>query len=420
MLTRRKFVSGALAFPFISKGLAAGADPRFAKSVIEIWLWGGPSQLETFDPKPLAPHDYSNDLKSIPTKIKGMELHEWLPRLANCADLFSVVRSLTHPHFGHETATYLMQTGRMPGGGDVCPAIGAVVAMEKSKTYRGDLPPFVILTQAKGRFSEVGFLGEKYAPLVTGGNPNAARFIVDGIVPPGGMAISEVEKRFELASRLDTFGRAAPDAAFTQAGEMARKVIYGSAAKTFDLSQESDATRTRYGRTQLGQSCLAARRLVEYGVPYITINVPGWDSHKRHFETIKQRTAELDTALSALLEDLRAKGLLETTIVWASGEFGRKPHVDWEAPWNGGRNHWASCFSALIAGGGFAGGRVVGASDELGEHPAARPVSPTDFLGSIYERCGINPDGPLENSAGKTMTVLPPASAQGRLHELYT
>ena len=158
-----------------------------AKSVIELWLWGGPSQLETFDPKPNASPDYNNGLKAIDTVVPGMQVHEWWPNLAKCANLCSFIRSMTHPHFGHETATYLMQTGRNPGGGDVYPAIGAVVAMMKSKTYSGDLPPFVILTGAKGRFSEVGFLGDQYAPLVTGGNPNTPKFVVDGFVPPGGL-----------------------------------------------------------------------------------------------------------------------------------------------------------------------------------------------------------------------------------------
>ena len=148
-----------------------------AKSVIELWLWGGPSQLETFDPKPDAPADYNNGLKAIPTNAPGLAIHEWWPNLAACGHLYSVIRSMTHPHFGHETATYLMQTGRNPGGGTVFPAIGTVTAMMKTRdgTYRGDLPPAVILTAAKGRFSEVGFLGDRYAPLVTGGNPNDGR-----------------------------------------------------------------------------------------------------------------------------------------------------------------------------------------------------------------------------------------------------
>ena len=393
-----------------------------AKSVIELWLWGGPSQLETFDPKPDAPVDYNNGLKAIPTNVKGMTVHQWWPELAKCGHLYSLIRSMTHPHFGHETATYLMQTGRNPGGGDVYPAIGAVTAMMKEKEYSGDLPPFVILTSAKGRFSEVGFLGDRYAPLVTGGNPTQARFVVDGIVPPGGLSHEEIARRFDLLSAVDSFRTDAKGMFddFDAAGTAARKIIEGSAAKTFDLAQETPETRDRYGRTWIGQSLLAARRLVEYGVPYITVNMSGWDSHKRHFETMERRTADTDRALAALLTDLDARKLLDTTVVWVSGEFGRTTKIDRDPPWNGGRNHYPRCFSALVAGGGFKGGCVVGESDATASKVVQRPVSPVDFLGSIYERCGIDPDGPMPNNAGKKLTILPPESKTGgRLREIY-
>ena len=386
-----------------------------ARTVLEIWLWGGPSQLETFDPKPDAPAAYNNGLKAIDTNA-GFQIHEWMPRLAACADLFSVIRSMTHPHAGHETATYLMQTGRNPGGGVVYPAIGATISSLKAKDYAGDLPPYVILTQAKGRFSETGFLGDACAPLVTGGNPNAPKFVVDGIVPPGGLSESAVNRRFALAARLD---RLPPDPAFDAAGEAARKLITGSAAQVFDLSRESKATRERYGRTPFGQSLLAARRLVEYGVPYISVNHPGWDSHKRHFQTMKRTTGEVDQALAALLTDLRDRKLLASTLVWMSGEFGRAPKISREPPWDGGRNHWAHCFSALVAGGGFRGGVALGASDETGSYVKERPVTPADFLGSICERAGIDPDGPLPNPQGLKLPVMPPPSEAGRLKELY-
>ncbi len=395
-----------------------------AKSIIEIWQWGGPSHLETFDPKPQASRDYNGGLKAIPTNVPGLELSEWWPELAKCADLYSVVRSLTHNQFGHESATYLMQTGRLPGGGLVCPAIGAVLSQAMKKDYHGDLPPYVILTRAKGRFSEVGFLGPAAAPLVTGGQPNAARFAVDGIVPPDGVPPEASRRRFDLLAELDSWkptrgGNVARAKAFDQAGVEARRIAEGNAAKVFDLSLETEEMRNRYGRTEIGQTLLAARRLVEYGVPYITLNIPGWDSHKRHFETMKRKTGELDRALAALLTDLKAKQLLDSTLVWMSGEFGRTPKIGWEAPWLGGRGHYARCFSALLAGGGFKGGCVVGESDETASVPVKRPVSPQDFLGSIYERAGVDPDGPLANPAGHKLTVLPPPSKEGRLRELY-
>lgn len=395
-----------------------------AKSVIEIWLWGGPSQLESFDPKPKASRDYNGGLKAIPTNVPGIEIHEWWPNLAKCAHLYSLVRTLTHAHFGHETAAYLMQTGRLPGGGLVCPAIGAVISQAKKKDYHGDLPPYVILTRAKGRFSEVGFLGDAAAPLVTGGKPNSARFAVDGIVPPDGVTPEINQARYDLLAELDTWRpqqqvNRALAASFDQAGLEARRLAEGDAAKVFNLSLEKPEIRDRYGKTEIGQSLLAARRLVEYGIPYITVNSAGWDTHKRHFETAKRRMVELDQAVAALLTDLKEKNLLDSTIVWMCGEFGRTPKVGWEAPWLGGRGHYARCFSALVAGGGFKGGCVVGESDETASKPVKRPVSPQDFLGSIYERAGLDPDGPLVNSSGHKLTILPPASKEGRLREIY-
>ena len=397
---------------------------KAAKSVVEIWQWGGPSHLETFDPKPKASRDYNGGLKAIPTNVPGIEIHEWWPELAKCADLYSIIRTMTHTQFGHESAAYLMQTGRLPGSGVVCPAIGAVVSLAKRGGYSGDLPPYVILTRAKGRFSEVGFLGDEAAPLVTGGQPNSARFAVNGIVPPEGITEKISKERFDLLAQLDTWrpqggANAAKAAAFDAAGAEARRISEGNAAKVFDLSEEPAELRGEYGRTEIGQSLLAARRLVEYGVPYVTVNSPGWDSHKRHFETMKRRSNDTDKAVAAFLRDLAARKLLDTTVVWMSGEFGRTPKVGWEAPWNGGRGHYARCFSALVAGGGFKGGCVVGESDETASAPVSRPVAPQDFLGSIYELCGIDPDGPMPNSKGKKMSVLPPQSEAGRLREIY-
>ena len=397
---------------------------KAAKSVVEIWQWGGPSHLESFDPKPKASRDYNGGLKAIPTNVPGMEIHEWWPELAKCANLYSVIRTMTHSQFGHESAAYLMQTGRLPGGGEVYPAIGAVLSLAKKSSYSGDLPPYVILTRAKGRFSEVGFLGDEAAPLVTGGRPNSARFVVDGIVPPEGISAKTVQERFDLLAQLDSWrpkggANAAKASAFDKAGIEARHISEGDAAKVFDLAQEPAELRDDYGRTEIGQSLLAARRLVEYGVPYITVNSPGWDSHKRHFETMKRHSNDMDKAVAAFLRDLAARKLLDSTVVWMSGEFGRTPKVGWEAPWNGGRGHYAKCFSALVAGGGFKGGCVVGESDETASAPVSRPVAPQDFLGSIYELCGVDPDGRMPNSRGKKMTVLPPQSEAGRLREIY-
>jgi len=391
-----------------------------ARSVIEIWQNGGPSHLESFDPKPNAPKDYNDGLKSIKTNI-GTEIHEWLPNLAKCADVYSVVRTLTHPFFGHEKAAYLMQTGHAPGGALTYPAIGTILSSMMKTDYAGDLPPFVILTQGKGRFSDVGFLGDAYAPLITGGNPAAKVFEVDGIVPPGGLTRKQIDERFEKSILMDHL-RLPKNASFDKAGELARSIIRGKAAETFDLTREKKETRERYGMNYFGQRLLAARRLVEYGIPYVSVYFGFWDSHKRHFESMKRPTAEMDQAVAALLLDLKERNLLDSTLVWMCGEFGRVPKIDRQPPWNNGRNHYPLCFSAMLAGGGIRGGKVVGVSDDLGEHPKDRPVTPQEFLGSISELAGVDPEGHLDNPKGIDLNVMPlpkDKPGHGRLTELY-
>ena len=180
--------------------------------------------------------------------------------------------------------------------------------------------------------------------------------------------------------------------------------------------------RDRYGRNTFGQSCLMARRLVEHGVPYITINYTGWDTHKQHFEAMRRKLPEMDQGMATLFQDLHERGLLDSTIVWWSGEFGRGPKVQWEPPWNGGRSHYGKCFSAVVGGGGFKGGHVVGASDEKGMEVAERPVYPVDIIGSMYELLGIDPEGELPNSRGLEAYVLPSEEEDpdrgGRLYEI--
>lgn len=407
----------------VSASAAETPVVKGAKSVIEIWLWGGPSHLDTFDPKPDAGNDYHGGYKAIPTSVPGMQLSEFLPKLAQQADKFSLVRSMTHGNNGHETATYLMQTGREPGG-KVYPSIGAVIGMMKGYDhgYKGKIPPYVVIPVAKGRFSEIGFLNPRYKPLVTGGDPNAQVFAVEGIVNPALSREQHMMNR-EFLNDIDSLGAfsgAGVDfSRFDTAGKEAYELIAGDAGDVFDLSKEPNEVRDRYGRNSFGQSCLVARRLVEAGVPYITINSPGWDSHKRIFLVMNQKLPQLDQGLAALLEDLSDRGLLESTIVWCSGEFGRQPKLSHESPWNGGRQHYGKCFSALVAGGGFKGGMVVGESDDKGENPKTRPVYPQDFLGSIYELAGINPDMKMPNPMGEDISIMPPQSESGRLKELY-
>jgi hypothetical protein len=399
------------------------AAPR-AKSVIEIWLWGGASHLDTFDPKPEAGRAYCGPLdKPLATTIDGLRVSELLPSLAKQAAHYSLIRSMTHGNNSHETGTYIVQTGRQPDR-FVYPSMGALVSLFKGYDhgYRGQIPPYVVLTHPQGRFSEAGFLGGRHKPFATGGNPALKRFVVEGVVAEDVTPERQVARR-ELLHRLDTLGLAMPaEPNFKQLDACEKKayeMILGDAGKLFDLSTEKQETRDRYGMHTLGQSCLMARRLVEQGVPYVTINAKGWDTHKQHFESMRRLVPELDTAVASLLEDLAQRGLLDSTIVWCCGEFGRSPRVLWDSPWNGGRGHYGNCFSALVAGGGFKGGHVLGASDATGSEVAERPVHPSELLGTMCSLLGIDPDQALPNTRGIEATVMPGViGGAGRLKEL--
>jgi hypothetical protein len=383
-----------------------------ARSVIQIWMWGGPSHVDTFDPKPDAGRDYTGPLdKPIPTNVDGIQVGQLLPNLAKQADKFSIIRSMTHGVNAHETASYLMQTGRLPGRIS-SPSVGAVVSQFKGYDagYEGPIAPYVVLTQTQGRFSECGCLGQNYKPLATGGDPNGQRFVVEGIVAEG-ISDQRQHDRRQLMHDLDTLGKAmAGDAKFGEhdkAEQAAYETMFGKAREVFDLGREDEALRDRYGRNHFGQCCLVARRLVEVGVPYVTINYRGWDTHKQHFQTMQRKMPEMDAAMATLLADLDQRGLLDRTILWWGGEFGRSPKVQWQPPWNGGRGHFGRCFSVVVAGGGFAGGKVVGASNAKGDEVAERPVYPIDLLGSIYTLLGIDPKAKLANPRNLDLTVLP-------------
>ena len=436
--TLRRMLFGAAGVALMDRGLAGAQpasqpvlpvdQPAKAKAVIQIWLWGGPSHLDTFDPKPEAGYDYCGPLsRPIATNVPGMRIGELLPRLAQQADKYSIIRSMAHGNNGHETAAYIVQTGRQPSDRLVYPCIGAVVSRFRGYDhgYVGLVPPYVVLTTPQGRFDEAGFLGPRYKPFATGGDPAQSRFAVEGVVS-GDITDDRQRGRRELLHSLDTLKQALPgnpqavklDTCEAKAYDM----ILGDAGKLFDLSQEKAELRDQYGRNTFGQSCLVARRLVGAGVPYVTINYGGWDTHKQHFEAMRWMLPQMDAGMATLLQDLADHGLIDSTIVWWSGEFGRTPRIDWGAPWNGGRGHYGTCFSAVVAGGGFRGGQVVGASDATGEHVAERPVSPQDLLGSMCELLGIDPDGPLPNPRGLDVKVMPldekPTEGAGRLKEI--
>lgn len=415
----------------------SGAPPTAregtAKAVIQIWLGGGPTHIDTFDPKPDAGADYTGPLKSTcPTNVPGMHVGELMPELAKVADKYSLIRSFTHGDNGHETASYLTQTGRNPGR-IVFPAVGAVVTAFKGFGNAGEtptgkenlIPPYVVLTQPQGRFSEAGFMGMKYKPFATGGDPNAGRFAVEGIVSAD-LSDAQQRQRRELLSSMNTLGNLLQGntelVVATKSREHAYDLMLGDAGQVFNLNTEKDELRQKYGRTKFGQSCLAARRLIEQGTKFVTINDGGWDTHKDHFDSMRRKLPDLDRGLATLIADLADRGLLDSTVVWCIGEFGRTPKVANESPWNGGRHHFGAVFSSLVAGGGFKGGQVVGASDARAETVKDRPVYPGDLIGTIYDLIGIDPEASLPHPRGDFIRATPGADegmpSAGRLSEI--
>jgi uncharacterized protein (DUF1501 family) len=413
----------------ISRAAFASPSPApKAKAVIQIWMWGGPPHLDTFDPKPDAGYDYCGPFKSpIETNVPGVRICELLPQLAKQADKYSIIRSLTHGNNAHESASYIVQTDRMPGGQIVYPAVGAVVSLFKGYDagYKGLIPPYLVLTEPQGRFSDEGFLGSRYQPFATGGDPAKTPFAVEGIVAAG-VSDEHQRDRRKLLQELDTLRHAmsgnAQLVADMGAQSQAYDMILGDGAKAFDLSQEKPELRDAYGRNSFGQSCLAARRLVERGVPFVTINYKGWDTHKQNFQIMRRQLPEMDKGMATLLQDLKDRGLLDSTIVWWAGEFGRTPKVMWDAPWNGGRGHWGQVFSAVLAGGGFKGGHVIGSSDARGEEVQSRPVYPVDIIASMYELLGIDGNAKLPHPQGLDVRVLPTVAegikSAGKLTEI--
>lgn len=410
-----------IAFLFLI-GISSVLMAQKAKSVVLIYLDGGPSQIDTFDPKPEATRDIYGSLKeTIQTNVPGIVIGEKLPLLAQMADKYSLIRSMTHGANGHETGHYAMITGDLSRSSIVYPSYGSVISFKKKTDYKGVLPSYVSLTSANSRFNEGGFLGNEYKSFDTGGEPEKNEFEVEGIfnryVNPAkfekrkGM-LSDFEKMnpfsqsFRYAALVDSFRR------------INTEFILGTSRQVFDLTSESKEMRERYGMHRLGQSCLAARKLVEAGVPFINVRTTGWDTHKKHFQRMNELLPELDQALSALLADLDKKGLLKNTIVLCGGEFGRTPKILWEAPWYGGRGHFGQAFSYLVAGGGFIPGKVIGKTDKTGENIIERKVYPCDLIGTIYLLMGIDPKGTLPHIQEGSLPILPSLGKEGQSNGL--
>lgn len=385
--------------------ISFAAEAQRAKSVILIYLDGGPAQTDTFDPKPAAGRNYTGNYKGVAkTNVEGVEIGEKLPLLATMADKYTLIRSMTHGSNAHETGHYAMITGDTSKGAVVYPSFGAVISYMLKDKYKGILPRYISVTSANSRFNEGGFLGNEYKSFDTGGRPESKLYEVDGVV-------NKFVNRERMDSRMAMLAEFEKGTMDKQLIDSLRGVnmefIWGESRELFNLASEPDSVRVRYGKSRLGQSCLVARKLVEAGVPFVNVRMTGWDTHKKHFQKMNSMLTNLDKALSALLADLDERGLLDSTIVLCGGEFGRTPKVLWEAPWNGGRAHYGKTFSYLVAGGGFHGGKVVGVTDKTGENVVERPVRPCDLIGTVYLLMGIDPYGTLPHVSEGNLPILP-------------
>ena len=382
-----------------------GANAQRAKSVILVYLDGGPAQTDTFDPKPEAGRTYTGSYTKVAkTNVEGIEIGAKLPLLATMADKYSLVRSLTHGSNAHETGHYAMITGDTSGGAVVYPSFGAVISYMKKDTYKGILPCYISVTSANSRFNEGGFLGNEYKSFDTGGAPEKKAYEVEGLINKF-VDRERMNKRMALLEKFETQPMDKQEIDSLRAINM--EFMWGESREIFNLANEPDSVRQRYGKARIGQSCLVARKLVEAGVPFVNVRTTGWDTHKKHFQHMDSMLPNLDKALSALIADLDQRGLLDSTIVLCGGEFGRTPKVLWEAPWNGGRAHYGKTFSYLVAGGGFQGGKVLGKTDRTGENVAERPVAPCDLIGTVYLLMGIDPYGTLPHVSEGNLPILP-------------
>lgn len=373
---------------------AAPGKFRAAKrdvSIILLWMNGGPSHIDTFDPKPDAPQEIRGPFKAIPTNVAGAQVTEYMPKIAQQMDKLSVIRSVTSPDGNHETATHYLLTGYPFNPAIEYPAYGSVLAREKG--YQHDLPPYVMMNGLPFNHGHGGYMGAIYNPFLLNGDPNDPNFSVRDVAPPGGVDVIRLDRRRMLRDALDDWQRdkeRAPKAAQTMDEFYQRAyslVTSPEAKKAFHLKEEPDKVREEYGRTHFGQSCLLARRLVEAGVRCVTINMGGWDTHENNFNAMKNGLLPpLDSGYAALLKDLHQRGMLDTTLVVWMGEFGRTPVVNASA----GRDHWSGAISVCMGGGGVKTGVVVGSSNERAEYPKERPLRVEDVAATIYKALGVD------------------------------
>lgn len=394
-------------------------------NVIMLFLLGGPSHIDTWDPKPDAPEEIRGPFKAIPTNADGIQISEIFPRMARQADKFSLVRSVYHTAAAvHDTGHQMMQTGRLFAGGIEHPHPGAVLA--KVRGPKSAAPPWVVLPTPMGptggnlpHGQNAGYLGKTYDPFLLAADPSKPDFKVPDLLPPDYVTAVREERRRRLRAAVDSSIRkfeSNPNARLLNTNFQQAYALIASreAREAFDLTKEPDELRQKYGINKFGQSCLMARRMIERGVRLVTVNMfetvfneITWDIHgSRPFTPIMALKESVgpwfDMGFGMLLEDLHQRGLLESTLVVAMGEFGRTPKINPA----GGRDHWPQCWTVMFAGGGVKGGRVVGASDEMGAYPKDRPVTPAEVAATVYHALGLRLDHEMSGPQGRPIPLV--------------
>lgn len=404
---------GGLTLPgVLARQARAAQDGRSMprKSVIQIWLAGGPSHIDMYDLKPDAPVEIRGEFKPIDTNVPGIRIGEHLPRQAMIMDKMSIVRSAYHTNAGHGMGSQWMLTGYQPTievSDNIYPATGSVVAKLRGANAPG-MPPYVNLPRVLG-LGKAAYLGASYNPFAPDNDPNSKDFQVRNFRLPGGIDPNRLKNRRDLLGELDTLRRDVDtrgdlegiDSFYREGLEM---VTDTRAQQAFDINRESDKLREMYGRNDLGQCCLLARRLVEAGVTYVTIQAGGgWDTHGDNFKQLKNNLLpRYDQALTALVNDLYDRGLQDEVLVMALGEFGRTPKINKDA----GRDHWPGAMSVLFAGGGLKMGRVVGSTNATAEYPTSAAATPGCVLATMYRTLGIDIAHTFHDHAQRPLPVL--------------
>ena len=394
-------------------------------NVIMLFLVGGPSQLDTWDMKPNAPSEIRGPYKPIKTNVPGIEISEIFPRMARNADKWSLVRTLYHTAAAvHDTGHQMMQTGRLFQGGLNHPHMGSVLG--KLRGPKGDVPPHVLLPRPIGNTGgnmphgqDAGYLGKAHDPFVLNADPSEPNFEVPDMLPPDYISAVRINRRRKWRDMIDDAVKhfeEVPDAKLLDTTFHQAYTLMSSkkARAAFDLTQESDDTRKRYGWNRFGQSCLMAKRLIEAGVRFVTVNMfetvfdeITWDIHgSSPFSPIECYSnlvgPMFDNGFTSLVEDLSQTGLLDNTMIVATGEFGRTPKINPA----GGRDHWPACWPVVMAGGGIQGGRVVGESDDIGGAPKSRPTTPAEVAATVYHGLGIDLETELPGPQSRPIRVV--------------